>query len=169
MSTATSNISPSTARTSLACGRRLWACNPRSALRQENEWLSCTNGPAMPAAAYLPSWYDSRKKPRSSRNTSGSMISTPGSSLGSTFIVGASSSPVLGPLFDQRLQVAAVLVAGHGLGDLQHVGRGDVAHDVGHLLRAGHLQPLALLDGLDERGGLQQRLVRAGVEPGHAA
>src|SRR5256885_2365098 len=39
----------------------------------------------------------------------------------------------------------------------------------GNLLEAGADQPLPRLDRLDEGGRLQQRLVRAGVEPGHAA
>jgi hypothetical protein len=40
---------------------------------------------------------------------------------------------------------------------------------VGDLLDAGDLQPLAFLDGLHEIRRLQQRVVRARVEPGEAA
>lgn len=50
---------------------------------------------------------------------------------------------------------------------LQLFGR-DVAHAPGDLLDAGHLQPLSLLDGLDKGGRLQQRLVRARIQPGRA-
>ena len=45
----------------------------------------------------------------------------------------------------------------------------DESHPVGDLFQAGDLQPLALLDDLDEVGRLQERLVGAGVQPGHAA
>lgn len=45
----------------------------------------------------------------------------------------------------------------------------DVAHAVGNLFEAGDLEALASLDGLDEGCGLQQGVVRAGVEPGIAA
>ena len=38
-----------------------------------------------------------------------------------------------------------------------------------NLFRAADFQALAILDRLDEHRGLQQRLVRAGVEPGDAA
>ena len=41
-STATSQISPSIARTSLPCARGCCACRPRSVSRAEREWLSCT-------------------------------------------------------------------------------------------------------------------------------
>jgi len=40
---------------------------------------------------------------------------------------------------------------------------------VGDFLEAGDLQALALLDGLEEAGGLEQRFRRAGVEPGETA
>jgi hypothetical protein len=42
MSNTTSKISPCTARTSLPCGRRRWACKPRSVPRTDFEWLSWT-------------------------------------------------------------------------------------------------------------------------------
>ena len=40
---------------------------------------------------------------------------------------------------------------------------------IGDLLDAGDLEPLARLDGLDVVGRLDQRLGRAGVQPGEAA
>src|SRR6185369_4523368 len=66
-------------------------------------------------------------------------------------------------------QVLAVRVVAHRLGDALDVGRADPAHAVGDLLETRHHQSLARLDRLDEGRGLQQRLMGAGVEPGHAA
>src|SRR3979411_1488236 len=37
-----------------------------------------------------------------------------------------------------------------------------------YLLRAGHLQSLTLLDGLNERSRFKQRVVRAGLQQRHA-
>jgi hypothetical protein len=45
----------------------------------------------------------------------------------------------------------------------------DVAEAVGDLLGAGDLEALAVLDGVDEVRGFEQRVVGAGVEPGDAA
>src|SRR5712664_2604383 len=81
MSTATSKISPCTARISLPCGRRSCACSPRSVPRAERDWLSWTKECGMPASRYLRSWKVSRRWPRASRNTSGSMRRTPGKSV----------------------------------------------------------------------------------------
>ena len=39
----------------------------------------------------------------------------------------------------------------------------------GYVLQAGHLLALTLLDHLDERRGLGQRVVRTGVQPGESA
>src|SRR4051812_16675282 len=44
----------------------------------------------------------------------------------------------------------------------------DVAHPPGDLLDAGDLLALPVLEDLHERRRLQQRVVRAGVEPRHA-
>jgi hypothetical protein len=54
----------------------------------------------------------------------------------------------------------------HGAAELILV---DPAVEVGDLLRTADLEPLALLDGLDELTGLHQGLVGAGIEPGGAA
>src|SRR5712671_1154048 len=81
MSTATSKISPCRVRISLPCGRRSCACRPRSVPRSERDWLSWTKECGMPASRYLRSWKVSRKCPRASRNTSGSMSRTPGRSV----------------------------------------------------------------------------------------
>ena len=45
----------------------------------------------------------------------------------------------------------------------------DPALPPGDLLQAGDLEPLAVLDHVDELGGLEQRVVRARVQPGRAA
>ena len=38
-----------------------------------------------------------------------------------------------------------------------------------YFFRTGHLQSLALLNGLNERSRLKQRVMRARIQPGHAA
>ena len=45
----------------------------------------------------------------------------------------------------------------------------DEPHPIGHLLRAGDLLALPVLQDAHELGRLQQRIERAGVEPGVAA
>jgi hypothetical protein len=45
----------------------------------------------------------------------------------------------------------------------------DESGAIGDLLGTAHFPPLPTLDGLDEIGRLQQRFVRAGIEPGGAA
>src|SRR5690242_16758503 len=101
MSTATSKISPETARTSFPCGRRSCACRPRNVPRVERDSLSCTNEYAMPASRYLRSWNVSKNQPRASRNTSGSTRRTSGSSVGTTR---------MGP----RSTLESIAVAAHG-------------------------------------------------------
>src|SRR5271167_4353746 len=54
--------------------------------RVDREWLFCTKVTSMPPAAYLSARQLSRKKPRSSRNTSGSTTVTPSSSVPINFI-----------------------------------------------------------------------------------
>ena len=66
-------------------------------------------------------------------------------------------------------QVLSVTAALQRLGMRLELRRADIAHAPGDLLDAGHLQALALLDGLDEGGRLQQRLVRTGIQPGGTA
>ena len=66
-------------------------------------------------------------------------------------------------------QVLTVGVLAHRLRDPLDVVAADVAHAIGDFLDAADHQPLALFDGLHELRGLEQRLVRAGVEPGDAA
>ena len=71
-------------------------------------------------------------------------------------------------LVEQPAEVLAVIVGKRGGEPLDFRGR-DEAHPVGDLLDAGDLQALPLLDRLHEIRGLEQRLVRARVEPGEAA
>ena len=80
---------------------------------------------------------------------------------------GGSGVPPL--LLQQAQQVLPVAVLLHRLRDAPDVVRGDEAHALGDLLDARDLEPLPLLDGLDEVRRLQQRVVGAGVEPGDAA
>ena len=55
------------------------------------------------------------------------------------------------------------------MGERLELTRGDEALVIGNLFDAGDLETLAQLDGLDERGGLEERLVSAGVEPREAS
>lgn len=66
-------------------------------------------------------------------------------------------------------QILAIVVLLERLGELVDLLSRDVAHAVSDLFEAGDLEALAGLDGLDEGCGLQQRVVRAGIEPGIAA
>ena len=74
----------------------------------------------------------------------------------------------LARLPDKILEIAAVVVGELARQVLDLRGR-DESHPVGDLLDAGDLEPLPGLDGLDVVGGLDQRLGRAGVEPGEPA
>ena len=49
-STATSNTSPLTTRTSLSCGWLIWKCNPLNTPFFDADWLSCTNWQSIPAS-----------------------------------------------------------------------------------------------------------------------
>ena len=72
-------------------------------------------------------------------------------------------------LLQQPQQVAAVVVLRQLLGEGAQLRVVDEAHAPGDLLDRRHLEPLALLDGAHEVRGVQQRGVRAGVQPGDAA
>src|SRR5205085_2985267 len=107
MSTATSKISPSMARTSFPCGLRRCACRPRSVPCADRDWLSCTKSYAIPPWRYFAAWKVSRKKPRGSWNTSGSISSTPGSSVSTKRIspLEAVSVPAHGEEVPRRFRV----------------------------------------------------------------
>src|SRR5215208_7748358 len=66
-------------------------------------------------------------------------------------------------------QILAIRRFGQRRGQAGYLLRIDVTHPVSDLLRAGDLEPLPLLDRLDERTGLQQGLVGTGVEPRRAS
>ena len=66
-------------------------------------------------------------------------------------------------------QILAVVVLSERLGELVDLLSRDVAHAVGNLFEACDFEALASLDGLDKGCGLQQGVVRAGIEPGVAA
>src|SRR5262249_42632860 len=79
--------------------------------------------------------------------------------------------PILRELAHLRL-ANEILAIGRGLhrfGQPQQLLGIDETLNEGDFLRAGHLQPLPLLDALADLLSLQQRLMRAGVEPRIAA
>src|SRR5262245_57405997 len=115
----------------------------------------------MPCSRYLSAWYVSRKNPRPSSWTSGSIKITPGRLEGST------RTSVL--VFEDAEQVTAIGAGLHGARQPREIARRDVAHAVGDLLQTGDHQTLTLLDGLNVARRLHQRFVRAGVEPCDAA
>src|SRR5215470_25974 len=115
----------------------------------------------MPAAANLRSCQDSRKKPRESPNTSGRISTTSGISVAMKRMSGA-------PVGDLE-QVLPVATSRQRARQALELCRVDVAAAKRDLLRAADLQPLAALERLDEHRRPQQRLVRAGVQPGDPA
>src|SRR6185295_10290102 len=66
-------------------------------------------------------------------------------------------------------QVLAIPALREGLRKSAQLCRADVAHAPGNFLRARNFQALPVLDGRNEMRGLEQRLVRAGIEPRIAA
>ena len=67
------------------------------------------------------------------------------------------------------LDDVAAVVALHATARFDELFRRQIAHMQGDLLEAGDLQALAVLEGLHEGRGLEQRIGRAGVEPGESA
>src|SRR6478672_12946995 len=115
----------------------------------------------MPCWRYRSAWYVSRKNPRPSSWTSGSITSTPGRL--------ESWTRTSALMFEDAEQVPAVGAGLHRARQPREIARRDVAHAIGDLLQTGDHQALTLLDGLNVAGGLHQRFVGAGVEPGDAA
>src|SRR6478609_3362266 len=76
---------------------------------------------------------------------------------------------ITSPLVEEAQQVLAVGGLLQRRRERLQLRRVDPAEVVGDLLGAGHLQPLARLQRLDERARLQERFVRPGVQPGDAA
>ena len=66
-------------------------------------------------------------------------------------------------------EILPVSRALHRLGKPQQLFGVDEALGERDFLRAGDFQALALLDDVDELRGLEQRFMRAGIEPGVAA
>src|SRR5579862_565681 len=73
-------------------------------------------------------------------------------------------------LFPQKLeQVSAVAAVFHSASDLLNVLRGNVSGAISNLLGASHHQSLPFLNGLNVERGIHERLVRASIQPCHAA
>ena len=72
-------------------------------------------------------------------------------------------------LAHDALEILSVPALQQRLGEAAQLGGADQPHLEGDLLDAGDLQALALLDRLHEGRGVEQRVARAGVEPGKAA
>ena len=88
----------------------------------------------MPPAAYLSMRQLSRKKPRSSRKTSGSTIITPGSSVVLNFTG-------LSFVFEHAEQVLSVTAPAHRRRQPPHAARSDVSHALSrNLFDARNLQ-----------------------------
>ncbi len=80
-----------------------------------------------------------------------------------------SKSFLVDRLFEDAQQVFAVGGFGDFCGKSAEIVGVDVAEPVGDLFGAGHLQALAMFEGVDEVRRFQQRVVRAGIEPCDAA
>src|SRR5437870_101344 len=115
----------------------------------------------MPCAAYRSARYVSRKNPRPSLWTSGSITTTPG--------IAVETTRTSGLVLEHAEEVLAVRARAHARRKAPHVGCRDVAHAVRNLFEARDHQTLALLDRMNVVRGLHERVVRAGVEPRDAA
>src|SRR5215469_15057712 len=82
--------------------------------------------------------------------------------------VGVATSWASGRI-EHPAQIGSVAAVVEGGGEALELCAIYVSGAIGNLFRAGDLESLALLDDLDEGGGFQQGVVRARVEPGHAA
>ena len=75
-----------------------------------------------------------------------------------------------GKLFlEKAMEIVAVGAVSHGLGCFLELCSGNVFHAKSDLLETGDLETLALLNDLDEVGGLHKGFMSARVEPGNAA
>src|SRR3546814_7481391 len=125
----------------------------------------------MPASAKLRAFQLSRKKPRASGKTAGSISTTSGMASGVVFMAGSSwLAPVLAPVLAQHpQQILPVAVPAEGVRLTRQILRPDIAHAPRHLLGRGDRQALTLFDGAHEIRRVEQRVVRARVEPREAA
>src|SRR5690606_32919968 len=103
-------------------------------------------------------FHDSRKYPRSSAKTFGSMMTASASRVGITSI----ASPPLGCDRGQKSAVARIREPGGEAGKLFRVDPSEPERD---FLRTADLETLPRLKRLDEERRLQQRLVGARIEP----
>src|ERR1035438_4748900 len=71
------------------------------------------------------------------------------------------------PRFRKRLVSSLSPPSAYRLGQLVKLACIYVPKTICNLFRTGDLQSLALLDGLHKRACLEQRIVRARIEPGH--
>src|SRR5207342_3135707 len=101
---------------------------------------------------------------RASANTCGSRIRQPGRSVSMIFMPDGRSLDAV--LSDQADQILPVPVLRQRPGELAQLGVVDPAVEICDFLRAADAQALALFDRLDVGRRLEQRFVRAGVEPG---
>src|SRR5512144_3368023 len=79
------------------------------------------------------------------------------------------TSILVARLVGDGFEVPAVIGVLQGRSDPQQLLGVDEAAAIGDLLDAGDHPALALLDGAHELGGVEDRVRRAGVEPGEAA
>src|SRR6185437_6621365 len=121
----------------------------------------------MPAALNFSSCQVSMKNPRASPNTSGCISTTPSIGLFVNFMPRAASRLRL--LVDDAQQIFAVAALLQRLGQLHQLIRGDEPRAPRDLFHASDLQPLPLLDDAHEHAGIEQGIVRAGIEPRRAA
>ncbi len=81
---------------------------------------------------------------------------------------GLQSRVIAHALFEHLQEIGAITTLLEGLRQLIQLFSGDLALAPGHLLRAAHLQPLAILESEDVAAGIVEGIAGAGIEPGHA-
>src|ERR1700722_8589286 len=107
------------------------------------------------------------KKPRASPNTCGSMSTASAIGVCVYFMLGNASQ--LRMLFEHAQQIFAVTAFFERLRQSDHLFRRNESRTPGNLFHAGYLQSLPLLDDAHEHAGIEQGVVRAGIEPCRAA
>src|SRR5580698_2585216 len=117
----------------------------------------------MPASANFRSCQVSMKNPRTSPNTWGSTKNTPLIGVVTNFIDAAPSR--LSALFHDANQVFPISSLGKRLRQRQDLFCLDESLSPSDLLYARHLEALPFLDDAHERARIQERVVRAGIEP----
>src|SRR3990172_2369011 len=137
-------------------------------------WLSWTKRSVRPRTASSSLWLKlSKKKPRESPNTAGSTSRTSASVVGRACIRLALPCPLCSPIAARSEHLAAgelpqvlavTRLAERGGASLQ-LAVVDPTLPPGDLLGTGNFETLPLLDRGDERAGLEERIVRSGVEP----